>query len=667
MPSNEMNDALNLVQRITMELLVKSASLETLQPQFVTLQKLLANTPQCPIADKVLQLAHRGNSAESINGILTTLEELSSQLAIEKMDRQSSQSTEIEKSGTKRLDLLSYDTSQDSEILQSFFAEVSGHIQTVEQQLLQLESSPADTDALHSVFGAMHSLKGITGFLDLTCAHVIAHEAESVMSRARARTQGILHSECDAIFQTVDQLHLILDAVQAHSQKPKQPFPPIPASSLALIEQLRALASGIEAQPAAIETPASAESASATPRAESSSTRMMDRTGLVRVKVEKLDSLIDAIGELMITQTLIQQDPALKGVGSSTLQRNMSLLNKIVRDLQDIGLSLRMFPLRDTFSRMTRLARDVAQKCGKNVEVQCVGENTELDKNVIEALVDPLSHLIRNAIDHGAGTAEQRLAAGKSERATVTLSARYQGGHVVIEVSDDGKGLDYERILNRARQRGMVKAGETPSQDVIRSFIFSPGFSTRDNVTDVSGRGVGLDVVKRNVESLGGRVTVQTQAGVGTTFSLVLPLTLSIVDGLVVKAGTERFIIPLSAVIESIRPSRAQCSTIHERGEMLQVRDACVPLLRLSDYAGFASGIEPWNGIAVLVDCRGEQCALLVDELIGQQQVVIKSLGDRLRDTRGISGGAILGDGRVGLILDVAEVLALARSEILAT
>ena len=650
-----------------MELLVKGANLETIRIDFTALQTLLAGTVNCCYADKLMNLIQQNQPSNQINDILSTLDELSQRLGSSNNGHQiasetiGSESREVDSD----LSVLRYDTAQDPEILQSFFAEVTGHLQTVEQQLLQLEGSPADTDALHAIFGAMHSLKGITGFLDLHCAHVLAHEAESVMSRARSRARGILPAECDAIFQTVDILNAIIELIQSHSKTPKLPFPATPASCASVIEQLRVLANAkeIAGSPKIPSVETAAAPAQAETRSESGATRTIERSGFVRVKVDKLDALIDAIGELMITQTQIQQDPALKGLDSTTLPRNLALLNKIVRDLQDIGLSLRMFPLRDTFSRMTRLARDVAQKCGKSVDFQCAGENTELDKNVIEALVDPLSHLIRNAVDHGTGNLEQRLAAGKPERALLTLSARYQGSHVIVEVSDDGMGLDYARILARARQRGMIRPTDTPSEDALRALIFSPGFSTRDNVTDVSGRGVGLDVVKRNVESLGGRVTVQSIPEKGTTFSLVLPLTLSIVDGLVVKAGAERFIIPITSVIESIRPQQTQCSTVHERGEILEVRGTSVPLVRLADYAGSKTPAEPpWKGIAVLVDCRGERCALLVDDLLGQQQVVIKSLGERLRNTRGLAGGAILGDGRVGLILDVAEVLAVTRS-----
>ena len=552
--------------------------------------------------------------------------------------------------------VLNYDGTHGEEILNSFLSEVSEHLQTIEEQLMRLESRPGEKDALNAVFGAMHSLKGITGFLNVKAAHELAHEAETVMEVVRKREAGIDPEECDAILKVVDVLRAIRDRILAHSHAPHQTFPSVPEECPATLAELRRL-SHREAQ-AAAPVPASGTKILDSKSDDFSNAHAVDSSGLVRVKVQKLDSLIEAIGELVVTQTQINQDAALRLVTGVRLSQNLSQLGKITRELQAVAMSLRMYPLRELFSRVTRLARDLARKQGKKVEVFVDGEETELDKNVIEGLVDPLTHLVRNAVDHGVDTPEARIAAGKTACAKLTISARHQGGSVLVTVSDDGRGLDLERIAARGRERGLLGFDETPARSRLLTCIFEPGFSTADQVTEISGRGVGLDVVRRNVQALGGRVAVDSVAGQSTEFTLTLPLTLAIIDGLIVRTGTERYIVPITSVVESLQPKCGQVSTVHARGEVITVRDAHLPLVRLSRFAGVTPEYnDPCNAIVMIVEGAGERYGLVVDELLGQHQVVIRNLGERLSGVRGVASGAILGDGRVGLILDLEHVL----------
>jgi two-component system chemotaxis sensor kinase CheA len=328
-------------------------------------------------------------------------------------------------------------------------------------------------------------------------------------------------------------------------------------------------------------------------------------------------------------------------------------------------MSLRMTPVAQLFSRMTRLVRDVTRKSGKKVRLELSGEETELDKTIIEHLADPLMHMVRNSLDHGLETPAEREAKGKPPEGRLALAASHQAGHIVIQISDDGRGLNTEKILSKAREKGLVPEGQTPSEIEIFHLIFEPGFSTADRVTDQSGRGVGMDVVRRQIQALRGRVEIQSAPNVGATFFLRLPLTLAIIDGLIVGVGAERYIVPISSVHEILKPTSDMLFTIEGRSEMAMVRGSLLPVVRLGRRFGIddsegrpnnASSRNSPNGLFVVAECDGRRFCLLVDQMLGKQEVVIKSLGDIFRDVAGISGGAIMGDGRVGLILDMNGV-----------
>lgn len=382
----------------------------------------------------------------------------------------------------------------------------------------------------------------------------------------------------------------------------------------------------------------------------------------IRVSVDKVDQLINLVGELVITQAMLAQTASQVGTEAfERLQDGLSQLERNTRDLQESVMSIRMLPISFVFSRFPRVVRDVAAKLGKEVDLKTVGEGTELDKGVIEKIADPLTHLVRNSLDHGLEMPEVREAAGKPRRGTVTLRAYHQGGNIMVEVSDDGRGLNREKILAKAAERGMSVSENMSDQDVFK-LIFAPGFSTADVVTDVSGRGVGMDVVKRNIEAMGGGVEIDSLAGQGTRITIRLPLTLAILDGLSVKVGKEIYIIPLTYIVESLQPDAKDIRTVGGSGVTIQVRGEYLPVVataKVFGVSGETARLE--QSIMVIVEAEGQRLALAVDDLVGQHQVVIKSLETNYRRVHGISGATIMGDGRVALILDIAGLVRLAR------
>ena len=383
----------------------------------------------------------------------------------------------------------------------------------------------------------------------------------------------------------------------------------------------------------------------------------------IRVSVDKVDQLINLVGELVITHAMLAQTiSALDPVQHEKLFNGMSQLERNSRDLQESVMSIRMMPIGSVFNRFPRLVRDLSAKIGKQIELKLVGESTELDKGLIERLADPLTHLVRNSLDHGIEAPEIRIDAGKSAKGLLTLQAAHQGGNVVIEVIDDGAGLDRERILAKARQRSIPVSDNAPDQEIWQ-LIFAPGFSTAETVTDISGRGVGMDVVKRNIEGMGGRVEISSQQGLGTRITIRLPLTLAILDGMSIGVGDQTFILPLNMIVESLQPTQEQISTISGTGRVVHVRSEYLPLLALHEVLNIAPHTQdPCKGIVVILEVQDAKVGLYVDALLGQHQVVIKSLENNYRKVRGISGATIMGDGRVALILDAAALVQLSRN-----
>jgi two-component system chemotaxis sensor kinase CheA len=377
----------------------------------------------------------------------------------------------------------------------------------------------------------------------------------------------------------------------------------------------------------------------------------------VRVNTEKLDVLMDVVGELVIVQSQLIESARPVADDGSPLHRNVIQLGRITKELQHNAMSLRMVPVKPTFQKMERLARDLARDFGKKVTFITSGDETEVDRTVVEEIADPLIHMVRNSMDHGVEPPSERRAKGKTEFGTIELKAYHQGSNIIIELRDDGRGIDPEKILARAVKLKLVAENEPHAREEILNFIFLPGFSTAEKVTAVSGRGVGMDVVKRNIDKLRGKVEIDSEVGRGTIFRIKLPLTMAIIDGLVVRVGAERFILPSTSVQMALRPTKEAFTTVHGRGEVLDHRGRILPLHRLHRRFGIAGAVEtPWEGIVVIMETNGRVSALLVDEMVNKQEVVIKNLGAYLHGLAGVAGGAILGDGNIALILDPASL-----------
>jgi len=382
---------------------------------------------------------------------------------------------------------------------------------------------------------------------------------------------------------------------------------------------------------------------------------------VVKVETQKLDGIIDMVGELVIAQSLVNSNPSIGRFKEQKLNKDLAQVTRITSALQRNAMSLRMVTIAATFQKMNRLVRDLAHKFEKNVRLEIVGAETEVDRNMVESLYDPLVHLVRNSLDHGIESPAERRAAGKPPQGVVRLRAYHQSGNVVIEMQDDGRGLDTEKVLHKALEKGLVAPGKTLSDAAIHALVFQPGFSTADRISEISGRGVGMDVVKQSIEKLRGKVEFTSVHGRGSTMTLWLPLTLAIIDGMIIRVGEHRYILPTVSILESFRPLRSDYFTVKNQGEMIKVRDNLVPLLRLAHLVGAEGGvIRPEDGLVVMVEHEGETRCLLVDQVLGKQEVVIKSLGETLKGVRALAGGTILGDGRVGLILDVAGLCGVA-------
>ncbi|OPW89545.1 chemotaxis protein CheA [Citrobacter sp. A316] len=420
-----------------------------------------------------------------------------------------------------------------------------------------------------------------------------------------------------------------------------------------------------EPQPVAV-APAVKATASEAPhsRVEREKPARASESTSIRVAVEKVDQLINLVGELVITQSMLaQRSNELDPVNHGDLITSMGQLQRNARDLQESVMSIRMMPMEYVFSRFPRLVRDLAGKLGKQVELTQVGSSTELDKSLIERIIDPLTHLVRNSLDHGIELPEKRLESGKSPIGNLTLSAEHQGGNICIEVTDDGAGLNRERILAKAVSQGMP-IHENMSDDEVGMLIFAPGFSTAEQVTDVSGRGVGMDVVKRNIQEMGGHVEIQSKQGQGTTIRILLPLTLAILDGMSVRVADEVFILPLNAVMESLQPREEDLHPLAGGERVLEVRGEYLPLVELwKVFEVEGAKTEATQGIVVILQSAGRRYALLVDQLIGQHQVVVKNLESNYRKVPGISAATILGDGSVALIVDVSALQGLNREQ----
>ncbi len=591
---------------------------------------------------------------------------------------------------------------QDTDLLAGFIEEAFEHLESIEVNVLELEQSPDDQDIINNIFRPFHTIKGVSGFLNLKTINRLAHATENLLDDVRNGKRPMDSAVIDIVLTVGDALKSMVENIKDVLQNGPANYKDADISGyLANITQLQEGGSGApsvepvsapvsdllpevseieedeEAEPFVSEEAeavaparpivarvaqgavsprvASAPANSATRPAADSAQKKIGAS--IKVDVEKLDALVNAVGELVIMQSLVRQNKLVSRIADAKLTKDFSQLTRITSELQRTAMSMRMVPIKQTFDKMIRLVRDLSKKSGKKVDLIMEGAETEIDRNMVESIYDPLVHMMRNSVDHGISPPADREKCGKQETGSVFLRAYQKGGSMMIEIEDDGEGLNTQKIRKKAIERGLVSESDNLSDFELNNLIFLPGFSTADKITDVSGRGVGMDVVKKAVEKLRGKVEVQSHSGKGSLFVIRLPLTLAIIDGIIVRVGSERYIIPTIAIQESMRPDRSNYSTVHGRGENLLVRGELVPIIRLYEIFGVEStNTDPCEAIVVVVENEGRRRALMVDELLGKEEVVIKNLGGL--DVPGVAGGTILGDGRVGLILDLAGVIA---------
>ena len=557
---------------------------------------------------------------------------------------------------------------EDIPLIQDFIAESNEHIETAESSLLDLENQPENEELLNQIFRGFHTIKGMAGFLNLDLISTLAHASENLLDQGRKGNLKIVGATSDVAFKAIDMLkRMIKDLDECLKTSGPLADPP---DLKALINQLEAAAEGKLQEsesdaPEPIQQDRQLDSVlleNSAPKA-STAARNIDSSQQEKIKVStrRLDDLINMTGELSVAQLMISEAVKNSVSTDNDLFRKVALQTKIVRELQELSMAMRMIPIQGAFQRMTRLVRDLSRKAKKDIQLITFGEETELDRNIVDKITDPLIHMMRNSVDHGIETAEDRKGKNKSPHGTIRLSAFHQAGNIVVEIRDDGKGLNREKIIAKARERGLCSEGQDLTDEEAFKMIFHPGFSTADKVTDVSGRGVGMDVVRKNIEALGGKIDIHSILDQGTTFTIRLPLTLAIIDGQIVTVGQQRYIVPINSVVQSIRPTADQISTVQDRGKVVMLRGELIPLLSLYELFNVPNAVEdPQDGLLMIVADSSRKCCLQVDNLLGQQQIVIKNLSG-LGKIKGISGGSIMGDGRVSLILDIPGLLEIAR------
>jgi len=593
------------------------------------------------------------------------------------------------------------DLSDGTEILTEFATEAYDHLANAEDSILVLELNPDDKESIDNVFRAFHTIKGVASFLDLDDIRILAHESETMLDMVRTGTLPFAGQVVDLTFHATDNLRTLLMLLRKQvangEGKLTEPYHDVgPAirsikaviSGEVSIETLKkeplgeilikegsitdqelegALAKQKETCPdkkigeILVEDHAVSQKEVARGLAVQSGGAAEDS---IKINIGKLDMLYDLVGELVIGEEQVVQNPILRDAGDQRLEKNISQLNQITRNLQEVSMSMRLVPIRSTFQKMNRLIRDLSKKAKKDISVSLVGEDTEIDKNMVDLVGDPLIHMVRNSVDHGVEPVQDRVAKGKPPQGLIELKAFHKAGNVVIEIKDDGGGLNRDKILKKAIEKGLAKEGENLSDNRVFGMIFEPGFSTAEQVTDVSGRGVGMDVVKRNIERLRGKIEIASQKDEGSVFAINLPITLAIIEGIVLEVGVERYILPITSVVEFIQPQDKEITEIATQRAVIKIHGNLYPIVHLRELFGVKSGYEDSKEMtACLVESELGRSCIFVDKLLGQQQVVIKSLGERLKEVKGLAGATILGDGKVGLILDVNGIVEISREQ----
>jgi len=591
----------------------------------------------------------------------------------------------------------------DNTLLADFINEAREHLASAEQMLMDLETGEDYDNSINAIFRSFHTIKGAAGFLDLNPILVVAHESETLLDLGRKGTIKIESRIADICFDAIDVLRQLMDsAEEGLSSRSTYDGTELIASILTTLRYLvshpdesppevssdrvgdRLIDMGAVTQEKidqALKKKASPDErlgetlvkqklvpAKQVARVLRDQQRSRKDTGgsavkeKVKIDTDRLDRLVDTIGELVIAESMVGQDEEILAKASHKVTRNIGHLNKITRELQEMGMAMRLVPVKATFQKLARAVRDLTRKSGKKINLEIFGEDTEVDRSIVELIGDPLIHMIRNACDHGIGDPEERSRAGKPETGTVTLRAYHKGGNIYFDIEDDGRGLNKDKLYAKALERGLIDPGREMTEKEIFNLVFLPGFSTAKKITNVSGRGVGMDVVRKNVEALRGSLDIDSTLGAGTRFSMKLPLTLAIIDGMLVEIAGERYIIPTLSVVESLLLTGDMISTVNERGEIINLRGELLPLIRINRLFGLKhDGNEDTDTTVVVVEEGNRKVGLVIKRLLGQRQTVIKSLGPTFAGQKWISGGAILSNGQIGLIIDIGGVIALSE------
>lgn len=590
----------------------------------------------------------------------------------------------------------------DLQLVNDFISEAKEHAESADAALLVLEKEKNNTEAINAVFRCFHTLKSLAGFLELEEIFVLVRETENLLHKIRKNEIDLNEARIDVLFESVDMLKRMINSLY---EAVKNSIPAVRESGLIYhVGKIQQACNPEGAAPAAkkvgevlVETGKVTETqinesleeqkrnegqkeklgellvkknfisrqdlnealGMQTKRDEAAGRASKVRETL-KIDSDKLDRLIDTIGEIVIAESMIHSETGIIQGASSEFYRNLGHLTKTTKRLHEFGLSLRLVPMGPSFQKLARITRDLARVHGKRVDFRISGEETEIDRSVVEKMNDPLVHMIRNAVDHGIErTQDERKKIGKNEIAIISINAFHRSGNVVIELEDDGRGLDTERIMQRAYEMGLAQKGIAYTDEQVYQFIFHAGFSTAQIVTDTSGRGVGMDVVRKNVEELHGKISVRTEKNRGTRFSISLPLTTAIIDAMLLRTHEDKYFLPTLSIIESFRPHKGEVSTVKGRGMAINFRGELVPVFSLAGFfkGGHEDVEELPDKVVVIVETEMTRLGLIVDELIDQQQIVVKSLGNGIDKVAGVAGCTVMNDGKVGLIIDAAEIM----------
>ncbi len=562
----------------------------------------------------------------------------------------------------------------DIPLILDFIAEANEHIENSEAALLELENNPHNKELIERIFLAFHTIKGVAGFLNLNNIGQLSHLAESLLDSARKEELTLDGENINVVFESIDAMKKMVAELKKSGEtnealSPYQNLEQLLAKLQACAEKRTSDDSqnNSEFKETSGRTNKNLESAQIlsqpTEQQYSDTVYTRDIDENIKVKTARLDNLVNMVGELVIAQLMLAEEFNSTPGQSQSLIQKTAHQGKIIRELQELSMAMRMVPIDRVFGKMARLVRDLSHKDGKEVNFITSGGETELDRTIVDKIADPLVHMIRNCIDHGIESPQQRREAGKNPAAAIELRAFGGSGKIFIKIRDDGKGLDKNLILKKAIDSGIVEADAKLADEEIYKLIFSAGLSTAEKVTNVSGRGMGMSIVKKNIESLKGKIDISSTEGQETVFTITLPLTLAIIDGQIVRVGKDCYVIPTHSVIRSFRPDTKQLSSVCNRGEMAIVDDELLLIIRLHKLFGITPASENLTeSLLIIVEDENKKYCLAADELLGQQQVVIKSLGDSLGTVEGISGGAIMGNGKVSLILDVPGLMKISRS-----